>query len=55
MCKYANMGVVNVSTQKQAQIINKVLNSKTSSGKTQTQLSVTKTQFNANLWRAPKK
>ena len=55
MCKYANTGVVKVSTQKQVQIISRMLNSRNQSQQTPVKTSVSKTQFNANLWGTSKK
>ena len=55
MCKYANTGVVKVSTQKQVQIISRMLNYRTQSQQTPVKTSVSKTQFNANLWGTSKK
>lgn len=55
MCKYANMGVVKVSTSAQARIITKALSEKNAAVRAHTEFGVVKTQFNADLWRAPKK
>lgn len=50
MCKYANTGVVKVSTQNQVKIITQVMNTKTTAPKKQSQRGTVKTEFNANLW-----
>ena len=55
MCKYANTGVVKVSTPNQVKIIAQVMNTKTAAPKNQSQRGTTKTQFNANLWGSNKK
>ena len=55
MCKYANTGIVKVSTQKQVQLIRRMLNFESQSQQTSAKTSVSKTQFNANLWGASKK
>ena len=55
MCKYANTGVVKVSTQNQVKIITQVMNTKTTAPKKQSQRGTVKTEFNANLWGGNKK
>jgi len=55
MCKYANTGVVKVSTPNQVKIITQVMNTKTTAPKNQSQRGTIKTQFNANLWGGNKK
>lgn len=54
MCKYANTGVVKVSTLEQFNIIKKVMNSKNEKD-TQLNINIKQTKYNANLWKISNK